>query len=284
MPASRVPRGSSISQSRGRRTRAWRGRRAADRRRRAGRDGVRRGGTAAPARAGRRPVPGARRGRRRRIRGENRRSRRRSGAGTGRRTGRRSRRRAGLAGGPSTCSPAIRICPLVGASRPASMRRVVVLPQPEGPRRTTNSPSSQARSMPATASTPPGKVLVNPSISRKLIPPSRTGRALPAGIRPGLHAAGHDMEKGEGRGDEETPAEARGPPGLQHHRDSRGEACPRQEVEAADHRFIVPRVTPLSRCRRTSTVKRTIGSTNSSTPAPICDQGRPWTFPCSPAK
>ena len=45
------------------------------------------------------------------------------------------------AGGTSltTRSP-MRIVPLVGYSSPASMRNVVVLPQPEGPSRLTNSP------------------------------------------------------------------------------------------------------------------------------------------------
>src|SRR5438067_7992473 len=41
--------------------------------------------------------------------------------------------------------------PLVCFSRPAIMRRSVVLPQPEGPRRTRNSPSRVERSTPSTA-------------------------------------------------------------------------------------------------------------------------------------
>ncbi len=36
------------------------------------------------------------------------------------------------------------------------MRKVVVLPQPEGPSSTTNSPSSTARSIPFTARVPSG--------------------------------------------------------------------------------------------------------------------------------
>ena len=39
-----------------------------------------------------------------------------------------------------TSSPSIRICPEVGSSRPAIIRRVVVLPHPEGPSITKNSP------------------------------------------------------------------------------------------------------------------------------------------------
>src|SRR5437763_168550 len=40
-----------------------------------------------------------------------------------------------------TSSPPRKICPRVGSSRPAIMRSVVVLPQPEGPSRQKNSPS-----------------------------------------------------------------------------------------------------------------------------------------------
>ena len=40
----------------------------------------------------------------------------------------------------------MRIVPEVGISKPATMRRVVVLPQPDGPRNETNSPRSTARS------------------------------------------------------------------------------------------------------------------------------------------
>src|SRR5512133_2086596 len=42
-------------------------------------------------------------------------------------------------------APLIAIRPLVGVSKPAIMRRVVVLPQPLGPRKETNSPRSTSR-------------------------------------------------------------------------------------------------------------------------------------------
>src|SRR6185312_7721674 len=51
--------------------------------------------------------------------------------------------------------------PDVASSRPATMRIVVVLPQPEGPSRTRNSRSRISRSRLATAITPP-KLLVTP--------------------------------------------------------------------------------------------------------------------------
>src|SRR5262245_7768142 len=52
-----------------------------------------------------------------------------------------------------TTIPPIRISPSVGCSRPAISRISVVLPQPDGPSRTRNSPSAAARSMPSTART-----------------------------------------------------------------------------------------------------------------------------------
>src|SRR4051794_25404861 len=57
-------------------------------------------------------------------------------------------------GGTSlTTSPSTAISPSVMSSNPAIMRKVVDLPQPEGPTSTTNSLSAISRSMPRTAST-----------------------------------------------------------------------------------------------------------------------------------
>jgi hypothetical protein len=52
---------------------------------------------------------------------------------------------------PRTLSPKMRISPVVGASRPAIIRIVVVLPQPEGPRIETISPGKTSRLTPSTA-------------------------------------------------------------------------------------------------------------------------------------
>src|ERR1700680_531552 len=49
----------------------------------------------------------------------------------------------------------IRTSPLVMSSRPATMRRAVVLPQPDGPTRHMNSPSSMSRFSLLTATAPP---------------------------------------------------------------------------------------------------------------------------------
>src|SRR5437762_13345754 len=51
----------------------------------------------------------------------------------------------------------MRMSPLVTSSRPAIIRSVVVLPQPEGPTRTRNSWSRTVRSIPATARTSPNR-------------------------------------------------------------------------------------------------------------------------------
>src|SRR5512141_137208 len=54
-----------------------------------------------------------------------------------------------------TRAPPIRISPDVGVSRPAIMRKSVVFPEPEGPRKTRNSPSSVARLTSLTAPSSP---------------------------------------------------------------------------------------------------------------------------------
>src|SRR6478609_8055708 len=68
-----------------------------------------------------------------------------------------SRRRGGTmmpSAGEDTTRPAIRIEPALGCSRPATQRSVVVLPQPEGPSRTTISPAGTAKLTPSTAGRP----------------------------------------------------------------------------------------------------------------------------------
>ena len=54
-----------------------------------------------------------------------------------------------------TRAPPMRISPSVTSSSPAIMRSSVVLPQPDGPTSTTNSPSSIARSTPCSTGTMP---------------------------------------------------------------------------------------------------------------------------------
>ena len=65
-------------------------------------------------------------------------------------------RRSGgtTAPGDDTTLPPTRICPASGSIKPAIIRSVVVLPQPEGPSKHTNSPCSTARLMESTETTP----------------------------------------------------------------------------------------------------------------------------------
>src|SRR5262245_19343170 len=55
--------------------------------------------------------------------------------------------------GPVTGLPLRRTSPVVGVSRPPTIRMTVVLPQPEGPTKTTNSPSPIERSSGSITST-----------------------------------------------------------------------------------------------------------------------------------
>src|SRR6188472_1190059 len=69
----------------------------------------------------------------------------------------RSRRRGGTRtprSGDDTTLPAMLISPDVGCSSPATQRSVVVLPQPEGPSRTTISPAGTLKLTPSIAGRP----------------------------------------------------------------------------------------------------------------------------------
>ena len=70
-------------------------------------------------------------------------------------------------GGSSVMSrPSSMIEPRSGYSKPPIIRRVVVLPQPDGPSIVRYSPSLMPSEMSSTATTPPRKVLVTPPSSR----------------------------------------------------------------------------------------------------------------------
>ncbi len=60
-----------------------------------------------------------------------------------------------------TSSPPTRIVPEVGSLKPAIIRRVVVLPQPDGPSSEKNSPLAISMSRPSTTVSAP-KTLVRP--------------------------------------------------------------------------------------------------------------------------
>src|SRR5215212_5858877 len=75
----------------------------------------------------------------------------------------RSRSRGGTS---LTRLPSIRTSPEVGSSRPATMRIVVVLPQPEGPSRTRNSRSAMSRLRSCTAAKLPKRLAMR---SRRIV-------------------------------------------------------------------------------------------------------------------
>src|SRR5690606_36956622 len=75
--------------------------------------------------------------------------------------------------GPSTGRPSTRSSPAVTGSKPPTMCRNVLLPQPDGPTTVTNSPSPTTRLNPRTAST------LRPS-RLKVLTRSRTAMTGPA--------------------------------------------------------------------------------------------------------
>lgn len=83
--------------------------------------------------------------------------------------------------------PPMRMMPLVGASRPATRRRIVDFPQPEGPSRTKNSPARASNVRSLTATTSP-KDFDIPSISTDDASISGNGDAPPMGSGPPLVA------------------------------------------------------------------------------------------------
>ena len=64
-------------------------------------------------------------------------------------------RRRTCSGRVTTSKPATSALPLVGGSRPHSMRMVVVLPEPLGPSMPNTSPREMSRSSPCTATSAP---------------------------------------------------------------------------------------------------------------------------------
>src|SRR6185369_11399336 len=102
--------------------------------------------------------------------------------------------------------PSIEIVPAVGCSKPAIIRRVVVLPQPDGPRNDTNSPFWATRLKSSTATDRPKRFWI-PVRVRKVIGSSlvRSMRAGELDLVPGR--APHEGEQthrdpGQGEADE----------------------------------------------------------------------------------
>src|SRR3954453_1567703 len=84
--------------------------------------------------------------------------------------------------GEDTTRPAMVVSPDVGCSRPATQRKVVVLPQPDGPSRTTISPDGTEKLTPSTAGRPIANCLrrsVTSSVAVMNEPSSCAERSLP---------------------------------------------------------------------------------------------------------
>src|SRR5712672_384231 len=97
----------------------------------------------------------------------------------------RSRSRGGTRmprAGADTTRPAILIAPDVGCSSPATQRKVVVLPQPDGPSSTTISPAGTAKLAPSMAGRPIANCLRKSVTSSVAVMVSKTScgrRSLP---------------------------------------------------------------------------------------------------------
>src|SRR5947208_14945787 len=94
--------------------------------------------------------------------------------------------------GEETTRPAMLIVPLVGCSSPAMQRKVVVLPQPDGPSRTTISPAGTAKLTPSIAGRPIENCLRRSVTSRVAVIGSIISlmrRSLPVAV--GLVPLGH---------------------------------------------------------------------------------------------
>src|SRR5260221_6580893 len=179
-----------------------------------------------------------------------------------------------------TSSPPSRMVPAVGSSSPAIMRSVVVLPQPEGPSRQRNSPSSTVK-LAALTAWKSAKDLSSDSTlicAIALLPDLRDN-----GEHHGAEQRGH-----------EGPGIQRQEKRLHQHDDAGGDDRRRDRFQrtapqnplreaATRHRSMcieadwgtAPKVMPRSKCLRNSTVNTTIGTRNSVVPAATAGQSCP---------
>src|SRR5437879_13753871 len=110
------------------------------------------------------------------------------------------------AGTPTTLAPSIRILPSVTSSSPAIRRNSVVLPQPEGPTKTTKEPSSISRLASLMMLTGPNDLRTRWSVIWPMMPSPFAdlldgAEGQPADELPrGEHAEYDDRSNGERRG------------------------------------------------------------------------------------
>src|SRR4029079_16561164 len=179
-----------------------------------------------------------------------------------------------------TSSPSSRMAPAVGSSSPAIMRSVVVLPQPEGPSRQRNWPSSTVKLASLTA----WKFTKDLSSASTLI--------CAIALLPDLRD--NDEHHGAEQRGRERPGIQRKEKRLHQHDDARGDdrrrggfqrtASQNPVRQAARlhggvcieaHLRTAPKVMPRKRCLRNSTVNTTIGTRNSVVPAATAGQSCP---------
>src|SRR5215210_8960409 len=90
--------------------------------------------------------------------------------------------------------PSTVIAPELGCSKPAIMRSVVVLPQPDGPRNETNSPRSAARLKSSTATNSPN-LFWTPLSSRNVMVPSSGMSSGACNLDPGARPATEERDR-----------------------------------------------------------------------------------------
>src|SRR5690242_11966438 len=97
-------------------------------------------------------------------------------------------------------SPSISMVPWEGSMKPAIIRSVVVLPQPEGPRSETNSPGASARLKSATASKSPKRLPMPMSASFAMSgPPQHEVAADELEAERDEHDGRHQQDAAQGR-------------------------------------------------------------------------------------
>src|SRR5262249_6949381 len=101
-----------------------------------------------------------------------------------------------------------KIRPAVGVSRPATSRRKVVLPEPEGPSSASSSPGRTSRLISTTAAAAP-KDLDNPSAAIAIATRSGSGRSAPSGGGEGVSMSPLEERLGA-EGDEGKACQKRG--------------------------------------------------------------------------
>src|SRR5918996_5087507 len=128
------------------------------------------------------------------------------------------------AGRWSTGRPASRISPSLANSSPATMRKVVVLPQPDGPSRQTTSPAPTSRSTASTA-TNRSKRLVTLRSSMSAIASAPDGAEGDAAQQLVLQHEGHEEHRDQEQADdgrEQAPVDANLAADRARHRDRHG--------------------------------------------------------------